>query len=374
MKFKPELLATGIGSLPHTNCDQAYSLIRSTFEKIPHWPQLPRLDRSEDIIYQYTAALVRLGLLYLDESGRAYFDTEQPNWTDKTTAFYEIYLRVQKGETEFLNFFGFPVRSASGFHSFVRNFKSEGKGSARYIKGQVSGPLTTGFSLTDEKMVASFYNVELKDIVVKNLELHARWQSRVLASLGVQPIVFIDEPTMYAYGQAAFITLTREEIMEAINCVCDAIEAEGGIPGIHVCSPADLSIAMESNATVVDFDAYLNGSLLSVYATQLSKFLKRNGVLGWGIVPTSEKAWDEDCDSIVGLFQSRVKELTDVGINAKQLLEQSMITPSCGTGGLPIELAERVYDLTKEVSGKLRATFFADRSLDGEEPDEGCHV
>lgn len=301
---------------------------------------------------------MRVGLLYLEENGRAYFDTEQPNWTEKTTAFFDVYLKVQNGETDLLNFFGFPVRSASGFHSFVRNFKSDGPGPARYVKGQLAGPLTTGLSLTDEKMTASFYNTELREIVVRNLELHARWQSRLLASLGVRPIIFIDEPSLYAYGQAAFITLTREEIIGAIDPICDAVRAEGGIPGIHVCAPADLSLAMASKVTVVDFDAYQNASLLSVYATELSNFLKRDGIVGWGIVPTSEKAWDEDSDSIVSLFEARLKEVAKAGVDLDRLVEQSMITPSCGAGSLSAELAERVYGLTKDVSERLRARFF----------------
>jgi hypothetical protein len=42
--------------------------------------------------------------------------------------------------------------------------------------------------------------------------------------------------------------------------------------------------------------------------------------------------------------------LTTFGFSGKQLMEQTFIAPSCGTGSLTDELAEKVLSMTAELS------------------------
>jgi len=48
-----------------------------------------------------------------------------------------------------------------------------------------------------------------------------------------------------------------------------------------------------------------------------------------------------------------VKRLSGRGIAEDEILARSIITPSCGTGTLPVELAEKTMALLKGLSGTI---------------------
>ena len=75
--------------------------------------------------------------------------------------------------------------------------------------------------------------------------------------------------------------------------------------------------------------------------------------MAWGIIPTSEAILKEDSQGIVNRFNKGIEILVKKGIDPT-LLQRAIITPSCGTASLPIPLAERVCEVTAEVSKRLR--------------------
>ena len=52
--------------------------------------------------------------------------------------------------------------------------------------------------------------------------------------------------------------------------------------------------------------------------------------------------------------------LTKKGIDEKLIIDNSIITPSCGAGSLPEELAEKAMILTKNVSDSLKEKYKID--------------
>ena len=62
----------------------------------------------------------------------------------------------------------------------------------------------------------------------------------------------------------------------------------------------------------------------------------------------------ETTDSLITKFEKQVKRLAKIGLRLDQILRQSFITPSCGTGSLTKELTVRALQLTSEVSKILR--------------------
>ena len=82
------------------------------------------------------------------------------------------------------------------------------------------------------------------------------------------------------------------------------------------------------------------------------------GILAWGIVPTlnAEDLKKETADSLTALWEERVREIESLGIDHSVIIDQSLITPSCGTGSLRPDQAEKVLRLTNEVSRKIRSS------------------
>lgn len=356
MTFSPGGLATGIGSLPYTDPGQALPLIRENMPVIPHWPQLPQRGGVEGFVYQFLQPLVHFELLLI-ENDRAVFDDENPRWPERLTNFYTAYLAVEEKDLTALEYFALPREAAAGFYAFMEEMARD-MGEALYLKGHLAGPLTVAFQLKNRRGRVAYYEDQLRDLVVKTLAAHAYWQARTLADLNRTPIIFVDEPAISVYGQFTYITVTREMIKTDLNAIFHFIHQAGGLAGVHSCDAIDWSILCECDLDIINLDAYNFGPSLFVYARELRDFMERGGVIAWGIVPTSEKAFGEDAESLLLRWKELIRGLAERGIPAELLRRQSMITPACGTGLLAPELAEHIYRLTRQVSERVREGAF----------------
>ncbi|HHX86796.1 MAG TPA: hypothetical protein GX693_01300 [Firmicutes bacterium] len=343
-------LATGIGSLPHTCPGQAVDLMASCFKQIPHWPQLPRRGSAEGLVSQYLHILLRKNMLTLDEQ-KAVFCTDHPHWEQRLMELYQLLLEgASNSEGEE---FALPASSAAGFFEFERRVP-EMPNDVLCLKGQICGPVTVGFQVTDPQKRPSFYNQTLREIINHVLAGQAAWQVRRLKRLGFPALLFIDDPAIYGYGSSASVGLGQQEIQDSLKIIIDRIRSEGGFTGAHCCAGIDWSLLLELDLDILNFDAYDYFSSMLVYTRELDSFLGQGGVLAWGIVPTSEAAWQEDSSSLYDRLQQGMETLAGRGVDEHRLSRQFIITPSCGTGTLTVGLAERIYRLTAELAEKLR--------------------
>lgn len=354
MKFLPCGLATGIGSMPFKETEPALKLIRENLPTIPHWPQLPQRGGDEGFVYQFLDPLVKIGILE-KKGDQVFFAIENTAWPERLTEFYSIYLAAEEGDAEALKMFAFPPATASGFYAFMDEICLKGVDSARYLKGHLTGPLTVGIQLKDEQGRLAYHEEQLRDILVKTLAMHARWQAAELSKLGLLAIIFVDEPGIRVYGTSSYITVTREMVINDMNAIFDGIHTGGGLAGVHSCDAIDWSVLFESDLEIVNLDAYQYGESLIPYAKEMKKYLERGGLMAWGIVPTlNDMAYEEDADSLLAKLEKIWSELIQRGMDRKMLLQQSLITPACGTGLLEPELAKLIYRLTGEVSEKVK--------------------
>ena len=87
-------------------------------------------------------------------------------------------------------------------------------------------------------------------------------------------------------------------------------------------------------------------------------FLRRGGIIAWGIVPnTSEALARESTDSLIRRLLDAMNLLVEKGIPLDDLINRSLITPSCGLGTLPVDIATAVYAQTAAVSKQMQARY-----------------
>ena len=67
-----------------------------------------------------------------------------------------------------------------------------------------------------------------------------------------------------------------------------------------------------------------------------------------------------ELSELVSIYEKAVKYLTQKGIDEKLVITNSMITPSCGAGGLDETLAEKAMNLTKLLSDNLKEKYSID--------------
>jgi len=350
--FKPHFLATGVGSVPLTNGESALDLIWKSVPLAPHWPQLPRLGAESSFVGQYLNALIETGVIGDVKTPK--FQVDAPDWVERMTAFYTLYFEVIEGDQQALERFGFSSQGGVGFEAFCRKLEHDGTRDAVILKGQLIGPLTLGMQITDNNKKSSYYDDTLRDMLVKTIALHAEWQTKRLRQFGLPVLMMIDDPGLYGFGASTHITLTREPLIEDLNVIAEGILRQGGIPGVHVCAGMDWTLLFDSKVQVVNFDAYDYMQSMMALAEPLNAFLTRGGILSWGIVPTNPIAWQETPQSIKLLLEQNIQELVRRGVDESLIRQQSLLTPSCGTGTLEIELAEHVYQLLYQTGQAIK--------------------
>ena len=338
-----------IGSLPLLDHKEALQLILTHTPEIPLWPQLPKNPR-EGMVRQFLTGFPGL----VDEGNRYWIDTDNPDFEQEMAAFYEDYMRVE-GDPESLQSsrFALGMDSAPGFFT-MQHFLEQGQSPHLTAKGQVTGPVTTGIGVKDQHGNSIFYDDNLRDILVKLLSMKGRWQVAELQKFTREtpPIIFIDEPGLVSFGSSGFGGISREMVSEAVAEVITAIKEARGLAGVHICANGDWGPALSSAADIISFDAYFYFDNFILYKEQLVNFLSRGGILAWGIIPTGDPlvVARESVDSLFVKWQEQLKLLTTFGFTEKQLMEQTLIAPSCGTGSLTPELAQKVLLMTSELS------------------------
>jgi hypothetical protein len=295
---------------------------------------------------QYSAPLP--ALVVDDAAEKIYFDTKD-DITLALTPFYEAYL------AEDMEAFALPQENAQGFYNMLEVLKNT---TGEWAKGQVTGPISFGLTVTDQDLRASLYNELLADAIVKNSAMSARWQIRRLKEVRPNIILFIDEPYMASFG-SAFISLSRETVVQMLDEVFDAVHTEGALAGVHCCANTDWSVLLKTQVDILNLDAYGYLDNLALYPQELTDFLARGGRIAWGSIPNQEDIWSATPVRIAERLRSGMRSLitraSTKGLAIDEsLLSDGFLTPSCGLGSTDEGLADRVLEILKETAHELR--------------------
>jgi hypothetical protein len=310
------------------------------------------------MMIQFTEGLPGL----IQEEGHLHFSVESPDFIEQMVFFYRRYLAVtEEKDLEALQSFALSREYAAGFTEFMNQLPERIQpGKTCMLKGQVTGPFTLGINFLDQDQRCSYYDEQLRDIIIKTIGLKAVWQITQLSRFNLPVLIFIDEPSLLGFGKHFFLTISREDIIKDLNEVTAMIHNFGGLAGVHCEENTDWSILMETDLDILDFDAYDHLKAITLYPDELGAFLNRGGGLGWGIVPTLDRqaAEKETVPSLLSRWEKGLEQLVEKGFDRDLLLRRALITPSCGAGGVLTEpLAERVLDLLRQLSLKLRTRY-----------------
>lgn len=351
MEIKPKCIATAIGSLPHASADQAVDVVMNALPDAPIWPQLPKLGMREQMEIQYSEGLPRV--VIDEEKRRMYFNTEG-DYSEDLAVFYEGFMAAEESGDYSVAAIS-PAYSA-GIPALEKRLQSLGR-KLPFVKCQVTGPLSFALTIVDESKRAIYYNEEFADVVVKNTIMKACWQVAKFQPFAEKMICFIDEPILSAFGSSTYVSVQRDDVVAKLAEVVDSLHAAGALAGVHCCGNTEWSILVDAGVDILNFDAYDFGETIALYPEHLNRHIvERQNAIAWGVVPTSVEIRGEDANKLVARFDSVANNLAQkAGIPTQALLEQAIITPSCGTGSMEVADAERVFKLLAETSQALRS-------------------
>jgi methionine synthase II (cobalamin-independent) len=330
-------LPTAIGSMPHTDAKAACAQVIKYLKEIPCWPQLPRRSFKENMYAQYSQGFPGITVtgdrLYVDRAR----DIDGP-----LEKLYAAYL-----EDDFAKY---PVSAdyAAGLHAFLGL-----KGlSPVAVKGQVTGPVTWGLTVADSDGKAIIYDDVLGDAVAKFLRLKAAWQEKELKKISPNTIIFVDEPYMASFGSVS-VPLSAEKVQSLVEEVLRGID---GLKGVHCCGNTDWSVLLGTSLDIISFDAYNYARSLSLYPKEVKGLLDRGGAVAWGIVPNEGASLGkETASSLKDRLEEAMAPFTRHGVQFKQLLKQSLLTPSCTLASLDTpDASARALELLAQLSETMR--------------------
>jgi methionine synthase II (cobalamin-independent) len=331
-------LPTAIGSMPHTNADEACAVIMKYLPDIPVWPQLPRRSPRENMIVQFSEGFpgvaVRGDKIHIEPSANFENELEQ------------IYVDCEQDDA---NKYGISTEYAAGLHAFL----SSAVGS-KIVKGQVTGPVTWGLAVTRQDGLGILYDDTWAEAAAKFLRLKSSWQEKVLREISPNSIIFVDEPYLISLG-SVFTPIPEERVPVLLEEVLKGIR---GTRGLHCCGNTDWSVLLDTTIDILSFDAYNYASSLSTHLAKVKSFLQRGGNIAWGIVPNEEEALvKESLPSLRDRLEEAMAPFARDGIKFKQIIAQGLITPSCTLASLSLEAANRTLELTAGLSSELRRRY-----------------
>lgn len=347
MKKSLRGLATGIGSLPYKDADSALDLIFACLPEVPFWPQLPKRNKwegesivPEDMVMQFSQNLP------LRQPGeRGPYDMDK-----KLEDFYGNIIANN------LEHFKITENYASGIYKFRQRLLNSPEllKKIEYIKCQITGPFTFAASVKDDSGVAYLNNPVFMQAFIKGLAMKALWQINFLKEFGKDIIVFVDEPYLAAFG-SAYTPLGREDVVKGLRDLTEAIKSQGVLIGVHCCGNTDWSIFTEvEGIDIINFDAFDYLDKFTLYADNLGRFLKRGGVIAWGIVPTQGFSNALKAKALLERIEGGINVMVNKGVDKELLQNNLMLTPACGLGTLDEARSRAIFELLHELSEILR--------------------
>lgn len=313
-------LATGIGSLPHTDPVAAAEVVLRLLPDLPAAPQLPERDPREGMIAQWLGALPEVTVADDGTCRLRGRSDDAPHCTVEPVA-----------HSGLLAFLDVAARASSTGASPAR------------VKVQLTGPLTLGTALEALGMPTARAYQRAAVLCRAWIATIEHLVTTRLPTTDV--VVFLDEPALVRWrrGDAA---LHRDS---AIDVLSGALAAVDGVTGVHVCGDGDLGLAIEAGPQVLGVEVRDD---LADHALPLSRFLDGEGWVAWGAIPT-DRPVGESPDPHWRHLATVWCELARRGCDPVVMRTRGLVTPACGLAGYGATQAERVLGIAHELAGRV---------------------
>jgi hypothetical protein len=311
-----------MGIMPHKDVDKALDLAVGL--DIHFWPQLPHVSLYEDMYVQTSQNFPGIEINF--DRARLAFHTER----------FQENLEAYFGKMEFPETYALTPQYSVVFQKFLsRNLQTY-----RAIRGQITGPVSFGFKVLDENLKPIIYNDEVKSILFDFIQKKVNLQYKALKGKNPNAFVWVDEPGL-GY---VFSGLSGYNDQQAKEDYAQFMQGLEGPKGLHLCAEVNLPYLLELGIEILSFDAFQIGFMPKEYTQSVAEFIKKGGVISWGIVPTEFKALEtqtpEKLASLLSSYWEIISENTSISLD--QIAEQALVAPArCCLVELTIEAAER---------------------------------
>lgn len=316
--------ATGIGSLPYEDVDEAARVVMGELPDLAHVPELPARGAGADMVGRTASLLVDL-----------HVDLQPSGWR----------LVDRAGGDE--------RRAAALLNSDLDAVQIAALGFAGVFKVQLAGPWTLAAAIDRPRgdRVLSDYGAR-RDLAQSLAEGVREHLADVAARLpDARVIVQIDEPGLPAVlagsvpTSSGFGRLRSVDASEAENLLAEVISAAGSAPVVHCCAAeVPVRLLQRAGAAAVSLDVnVLTGPVLDELAEAVD-----GGLALWpGVVPSLRP----DRPPADRELAERVQRLLErIDADPARIAGGLVVTPTCGLAGADVSWSREAYRLARGTS------------------------
>jgi len=237
---------------------------------IPFWPQLPNVSYYEDMYAQTSEHFPGISIDIENQKisfSNAAFENEIVAYSRKmikpeTFALSELYSRV--------------------YHSFLAEHLS----SYSAIRGQVMGPVSFGFRVTDENLRPLIYNDEARNLLFDFIQRKVNIQYHQLKEKNQKAFVWVDEPGL-GWVFSGLSGYSDVQARQDYHNFWDGLE---GPSGLYLCASVNLPYLLELGADILSFDAYQIELMPKGYTGAVADYIKNRGSSKGSLSPGRDQA------------------------------------------------------------------------------------
>jgi methionine synthase II (cobalamin-independent) len=325
-------VASGVGSMPGEDFDEAVRVVLGELPDLPHLPELP----GRGVI----AAMAGRTLAIIAELG---FDLQPAGW--RLTDAHGVDHR--------------RARSLLAQDLDVLEEQAGDSLAGRELKVQVAGPWTLAATVErprgDRLLADAGARRELAQALAEGVAVHVADIRRRVP--GAEVVVQVDEPALPAvlaakvptasgFGRHRSVDAPRAS--EALGWVFAAIESAGAAPVAHCCA-ADVPIGLLRGAGARGVSVDLDVLGAAAY-DDLGAALDEGERVFLGVVPATDPGREPTERQIV----ERVLRLLDMlGLDPDEIAGQLVLTPACGLTGATPSYAREALALVRASASQL---------------------
>ncbi|RJQ37355.1 MAG: hypothetical protein C4555_06475 [Dehalococcoidia bacterium] len=308
MLFQAACKTTAMGIMPHTDIDRALELAFGL--DIPFWPQLPNVSFYEDMYVQASENFP--GIMVDEVNKKLLFDNAR--FAEELPRYSELILNPDT--------FKLSERYSVVYHRFL----SRDLSSYPAVRGQLIGPVSFGFRVTDENNRPVIYNDDVRTMLYDFIQHKVNAQYRELKAKNPRAFVWLDEPGL----GWVFSGLSGYDDLRA---KADYGNFLGGLenPGaLHLCANVNLPYLLGMGTNILSFDAYQLELMPKGYARAVADFISNGGIIAWGIVPTASEVLSRETTAALADRLSAYWEVVsrESRIEPTRIAEQALIAPA----------------------------------------------
>ena len=246
-----------------------------------------------------------------------------------------------------LSYFEPTAQACRAWKPFLWDVEEKRRG---FAKAQLTGPMTLRFvlRLSDGRPLSAAPEVEaqvLKLVLARGLAM-----TRALRETGAHPVLFLDEPGLYALDRKDPRHLIA---LQELRILILALRKEGATVGIHCCSNTDWASLLALDLDVLSLDARLSLGSLLAQGPAFAAFADAGKRLALGIVPTNLDARYQVGELVADVLESfRQHEVPEERL--QRVLASALLSPACGLAMRTVSDAERVFADLDEARARVR--------------------